>query len=138
MGTNEDDVVLVTPLALGDNVVGGPELEGNIDKKRRLQLLSSSKTVGKHLPIRQGDGDHRWMLAVRFQSHENGRAVGVVPYDRAQSTGLLRQQSLEREVTLASLDKRDCAGSAFVVSGNATKVRNGEEGASGALRASRA
>lgn len=129
MSTDEDNIVLVAPFALGDDVVGGTDLVADIHLDERLERLSGSETVSKRLPIFLGDSNGGGVgeEGVHVEAGRDGAAGGVVPDDDGRCTRLGSEVSLLDERAVASDDEGNLSFNAIVLRWLTSEASDGDE-----------
>lgn len=125
--TNDKDVVVITTLGLGDDVVvdtllnGGIDVEGSLDGASRESLEDGGGVL-------LADTHNRGVVLEGGAEGASKRASNVVVDDDASGTGSLGAQRLLSEGASATGHKGDLAGNlGGVVGGSAAKVGNGNE-----------
>lgn len=135
MRTDEDDVVLVAPLTLSDDVVGGPDLVDHLNIQRRFEGLASSELSYECLSVVLGetDGGRVGRDGVDVETRAKGAAGDIVVDDQACDAGLTGQVALLDECAVASGYQGDGAGGAFELLRKTAEAWDGEERSGDAL-----
>ena len=132
MTTDDEDVVVVTALGLGNDVEGDTGLGDGVNLELRVDLLASLDGGNESSSVLLADTENGGVVLEGLAKGTRERAGDVVVDEKTDGASLLGGKGLGTEGALATGDEDDVAGSlSRVVGSGAAKALGINDGASG-------